>query len=142
MPHPPDPTTTPTATPPTDAGRPPTPPPPPATPSRGTPQTTPSGRRVPRGETEGDLVTSWLRTTVPTLWGATVSAALAAVTPHLPADLSQPLEAWLSSDSTTLVVAVGAVAAWHATWRLLERRAPRWLVRLALGSPRTPSYAP
>lgn len=137
MTHPPDPTTSTT-----DAGRPPTPSPPPATPSRGTPETTPSARRSPRGETRGDLVTSWLRTTVPTLWGATVSAALAAVAPHLPADLAQPLEALLSSDSTTLVVVVGAVGAWHATWRLLEQRAPRWLVRMALGSPRTPSYAP
>lgn len=97
----------------------------------------------PSGETaRDDVMTSWLRTTVPTLWGASVTAATTALAPHLPAGLGDAAAAWLGSEATTLAVAVGAVAVWHATWRRLERRAPRWLVRLALGSPRTPSYAP
>jgi hypothetical protein len=87
-----------------------------------------------------DLVTSWLRTTVPAIWGASVTAGLAAVEPHLPAWASTPLGAALADESTTLLVTVAAVAGWHAAWRHLEARVPRWLVRLALGSPRQPSY--
>jgi hypothetical protein len=97
---------------------------------------------APAGETASDVMTSWLRTTVPALWGASVTAATTVLAPHLPAGLGDAVAAWLGSEATTLAVAVGAVAVWHATWRRLERRAPRWLVRLTLGSPRTPSYAP
>lgn len=87
-----------------------------------------------------DLVTSWLRTTVPAIWGASVTAGLAAVEPHLPAWAATPLGAALGDESTTLLVTVAAVAGWHAAWRHLEARAPRWVVRLALGSARQPSY--
>lgn len=88
-----------------------------------------------------DLMTSWLRTTVPTLWGASITAALAAIGPRLPDWLADPLGAALGSETTTLLVTVTAVAGWHGVWRRLESRVPRWLARAALGSSRPPTYA-
>jgi hypothetical protein len=87
-----------------------------------------------------DLMTSWLRTTVPALWGATVTATLAAIGPHLPAWAAVPLGAALGDESTTLLVTVAAVAAWHGAWRRVEGHVPRWVARAALGSSRRPRY--
>lgn len=101
------------------------------------PPTTPT-----TGDVDGasDLVTSWLRTTVPTLWGASTAAALSALAPSLPTWSAAPLGAWLSDESTTLLVTVAVVAAWHAGWRRLEGRVPAWVARVALGSARRPTY--
>ena len=87
-----------------------------------------------------DLVTSWLRTTVPTIWGATVTAILAAAGPYLPAWAAGPLSSALGDESTALLVTVTAVALWHAAWRRVETRVPRWVARAALGSSRRPTY--
>lgn len=97
-------------------------------------------REAPPSAASGDLMTSWLRTTVPTLWGATVTALLAAAGPHLPAWAAAPLGAALGDESTALFVTVAAVAAWHAAWRRIEGRVPRWVARAALGSSRRPTY--
>ena len=89
----------------------------------------------------GDVMTSWLRTTVPTLWGATAAAALSALGPSLPDALAGPLSTLLTHDSTSLLVTVASVAAWHAAWRRAEPHVPRWVARLVLGSARRPSYS-
>lgn len=96
----------------------------------------------PPGPERSDLVTSWLRTTVPTIWGATVTAALAAAGPHLPTWAAGPLAVALGGESTALLVTVTAVALWHAAWRRVEAHVPPWLARAALGSSRRPSYSP
>ena len=94
------------------------------------------------GAAHGDLMTSWLRTTVPTLWGATVTAGLAAAGPHLPAWAAGPLAGALGDESTALLVTVTTVALWHAVWRRTETHVPRWVARAALGSSRRPTYPP
>jgi len=94
----------------------------------------------PTAPERSDLVTSWLRTTVPTIWGATVTAILAAAGPHLPAWAAGPLASALGDESTALLVTVTAVAVWHAAWRRVEAHVPRWVARAALGSPRRPTY--
>lgn len=88
----------------------------------------------------GDLMTSWLRTTVPTLWGATAAAALSALSPSLPDVVAGPLGTLLTHESTSLLVTVAAVATWHAAWRRAEPHVPRWVARIVLGSARRPTY--
>lgn len=89
-----------------------------------------------------DRAVSWLRTTVPVLWGTVVAAILRAVSPHLPGDLGAALATWLSSETTIALVTAAAIAAWYALWRWAEPRIPDWLTRLVLGSARPPAYAP
>jgi hypothetical protein len=87
-----------------------------------------------------DRAVSWLRTTVPVLWGTVVAAILRTATPHLPGDLGTALADWLGSETTLALVTAAAIAAWYALWRWVEPRIPDWLTRLVLGSAQTPVY--
>jgi hypothetical protein len=87
-----------------------------------------------------DRAVSWLRTTVPVLWGTIVAAILRNASPHLPGDLGTALADWLGSETTLALVTAAAIAAWYALWRWAEPRIPDWLTRLVLGSARAPIY--
>jgi hypothetical protein len=92
---------------------------------------------TPSGELS-DRVVATLRTAVPALWGTVVAWLLARLVGVLPPDLADPLAAALGSD----VVVALVIAAWYALWRWAEPHVPAWLVRVVLGSARTPAYAP
>ncbi|WP_179210864.1 hypothetical protein [Cellulomonas iranensis] len=97
--------------------------------------TTPSGELSER-------VVSTLRTAVPALWGSAVAWLLARLVGVLPPDVADPLAAALGSDVVVALVVAVAIAAWYAVWRFAEPHVPTWLVRVVLGSARTPAYAP
>lgn len=87
-----------------------------------------------------DRVVSWIRTFVPSAWGALI-VWLLGLWPQLDDAL-----AFLQIDPTSPLV-VGAVTtlaigAWYALWRWLEPRIPDWLTRIVLGSAQAPTYAP
>ncbi|MCR6706538.1 MAG: hypothetical protein NVV66_18245 [Cellulomonas sp.] len=83
-----------------------------------------------------------LRTAVPALWGLLVSALLGALAGRLPSGVYEVVERVLGSETLVLLVVTVVITAWYWLWRRLEDHVPLWLVRLALGSARTPSYAP
>ncbi|QIK82978.1 hypothetical protein [Sanguibacter sp. HDW7] len=88
-----------------------------------------------------DRTVALLRTAVPGLWAALVTTLLRIISPHLPGDVGTALAALLRSElALTLVVAL-VLALWYWLWRRIEHLVPDWLVRLALGSARTPGYA-
>lgn len=84
-----------------------------------------------------DRAVSYLRTIVPTVWGALVVTVL----PYLPGAVGATFADVLSSELVLTLVVTVAIAAWYWLWRRLERHVPDWLVRLVLGSARTPGYA-
>ncbi len=88
-----------------------------------------------------DRAVSYLRTVVPTLWGAVVATILRITSPHLPGDVGQALADLLGSELALTLVLTAAIAVWYWLWRRLEHRIPDWAVRLVLGSARTPGYA-
>lgn len=88
-----------------------------------------------------DRAVSYLRTIVPTVWGALVVTVLRVLGPHLPGDVGAALGDVLSSELVLTFVVSVAIAVWYWLWRRLERHVPDWLVRLVLGSARTPGYA-
>lgn len=88
-----------------------------------------------------DRAVATLRTAVPTLWGLLVTTLLGALAGHLPDELYATVERVLASDVLLLLVVTAVVTAWYWLWRRVEDRVPLWLVRLVLGSARTPSYA-
>lgn len=89
-----------------------------------------------------ERVVALLRTAVPALWGTLTAWALAQVAGVLPPALADPLATALGSDVVVAVVVAAVIAAWYAVWRWAEPHVPAWLVRVVLGSARTPSYAP
>ncbi|GAA4627256.1 hypothetical protein [Cellulomonas oligotrophica] len=88
-----------------------------------------------------ERVVALLRTAVPALWGTLSAWALAQIAGVLPPVLADPLAAALGSDVVAAVVVAAVIAAWYAAWRWAEPHVPEWLVRVVLGSARTPSYA-
>lgn len=82
------------------------------------------------------MLTSFLRTVVPALWGSLIGWLLS-VAPVL-----EPLRELLLSQADLLIPILGAViiAAWYQFWRWLEPLLPAWLVRAVLGSAKTPVY--
>lgn len=88
-----------------------------------------------------DRAVSYLRTIVPVLWGSIVATILRVISPHLPGDVGQALADLLESELALSLVTAAGIAGWYWVWRRLERRIPDWLVRLVLGSARTPGYA-
>ncbi|WP_210725775.1 hypothetical protein [Arthrobacter silvisoli] len=82
------------------------------------------------------MLTSFLRTIVPALWGSFVGWLLGLL------PILEPLRPQLIEYSTPLTAIVGAViiAAWYALWRWLEPLLPVWLVRAVLGSAKAPVY--
>lgn len=87
-----------------------------------------------------DRAVSYLRTIVPVLWGSIVATILRVISPHLPGDVGQALADLLASELALSLVTAAGIAGWYWVWRRLERRIPDWLVRLVLGSARTPGY--
>lgn len=87
-----------------------------------------------------DVVVSWIRTAVPSIWGAAVAWALSAVD-WLPGVL-EFLHLDPQDPAVTAGVVVVAIAAWHAVWRKVEPHVPDWLSRIALGSSKQPTYTP
>lgn len=88
-----------------------------------------------------DRAVSYLRTIVPVLWGSIVATILRVISPHLPGDVGQALADLLESELALSVATAAGIAGWYCVWRRLERRIPDWLVRLVLGSARTPGYS-
>lgn len=78
-----------------------------------------------------DRVAAWLRTVVPTGWGALLAFLLSRV----PA-----LHELLVNPAVTMFVTGAVVAAWYTLWRWLELRLPAWLTVLLLGYDRPPVY--
>jgi len=82
------------------------------------------------------LLTSILRTLVPSLWGSFITW-LILLLPAL-----APLQEQLLGLANVLLPIITAVivAAWYAFWRWLEPRLPDWVTRAVLGSSKTPVY--
>lgn len=77
---------------------------------------------------------SLLRTSVPALWGTLLGWLLVHV-PWLPHTLILALR------SQQNLVTTGSIIVWYAVWRWLEKRLPKRLARLVLGSSKSPIYA-
>lgn len=90
-----------------------------------------------------DFVTSWLRTVVPGLWSALVTALLAWAVTSAPwlLDVFEALHIDLESPATVVFVMGLVLAIWYALWRRIEPHVPDWLSRLAMGSAKMPLYA-
>jgi hypothetical protein len=74
---------------------------------------------------------SWIRTTVPVLWGFLLTF-LATRSPELYAALDNP---------ALLAAVVGVVTVvWYSLMRWVEPHLPAWLTRFVLGSNMPPSY--
>lgn len=80
-----------------------------------------------------DRLRSWIRTTMPALWG-TVAAWLVSTGVIAP-DAAAEVQAGLTAAATP--VAVGLV---YAAARWAEPRVPTWAARLLLGSAVPPKY--
>lgn len=87
-----------------------------------------------------DRAVSYLRTIIPGLWAAFVTTILRITSPHLPGDVGTALADLLRSELAVTVVVVLVLALWYWLWRRVEPLVPDWLVRLVLGSARTPGY--
>lgn len=88
-----------------------------------------------------DRVVALLRTAVPAWWGTLAAWLLSLLAGLLPTEIHAALADLLGSEPAQVLAVTLAIAAWYALWRLIEDHVPTWLVRLALGSARTPSYA-
>lgn len=82
-----------------------------------------------------DKVTAYLRTVVPAAWGSLV-VWLVAQMPALP----EPVIEWLNSEATIAVVTALAILGWYWLWRRVEGKIPDWLIRVVLGSAKSPTY--
>jgi hypothetical protein len=80
-----------------------------------------------------DWGVSWLRTVVPTAWGAMLTFLLSRF-PDVHEALSTP--------AVTMAVTAAVVAAWYTLFRWLEPKIPAWLTALLMGSNSTPHYGP
>lgn len=93
-----------------------------------------------------DRLTAWVRTVTPKLWGLLVTALIAFLATHAPwvLDLLELLGVDLTSPAAVgvVVLLVDAVvtAAWHWAWTRLQPHLPDAVVRLVLGSAKSPTY--
>ena len=89
-----------------------------------------------------NLVTSWLRTVVPGLWSAAVTALLVWLGANAPWVISvlDALNLDLESPTVAAFVMAAVLAGWHALFRKVEPHLPDWLTRLVLGSAAVPLY--
>lgn len=78
-----------------------------------------------------DNMAAWLRTVVPTGWGALVTFLLS----RLPA-----VHEILVNPAVTMFVTGLVVAAWYSLWKWLEPRLPHWVRAFVLGYDRRPVY--
>jgi hypothetical protein len=79
-----------------------------------------------------DRLTAWVRTVVPALWSTLVAWLVSRGLPPAVTDAAAGLG--------ELVVVPAALAAVYALLRWVERRLPKWLAVVFLGSARTPVY--
>jgi hypothetical protein len=91
---------------------------------------------VPAEPQPGDRLTSTIRTVVPTLWAAVIVWAAARGIPRPVLDLVDGLV-----EPLLVPLVLGAVHA-AARWLETQRWAPRFVVRVLLGSLRQPTYTP
>lgn len=82
-----------------------------------------------------DKATAWLRTVVPAAWGSLIVWLVAQVP-----DLPESVVTWLTSEATVTVVVALAIGLWYWLWRKIEGRIPDWLIRIVLGSSKSPTY--
>lgn len=87
-----------------------------------------------------DLIVALLRTIVPAWWGSLVAWFLAQLAGILPGQITTALADALAADVVRAAVVAIVIGAWYWAWRKLSPHVPDWLVRLALGSVRTPTY--
>lgn len=82
------------------------------------------------------LLTSILRTVVPSLWGALITWLIGLL------PILAPLQADLTglADIALPIITAVLIGAWYAFWRWLEPRLPDWLTRAVLGSAKAPIY--
>lgn len=88
-----------------------------------------------------DRVVALLRTAVPAAWGSLVAWLLGVVAAWLPVEVFDALAGALQSDAVSGLVVVAAIALWYWVWRRVERFIPDWLIRIVLGSAKSPSYS-
>ena len=89
-----------------------------------------------------DRAVSLIRSSVPALWGWLVAQLLAWLATVLPSDLAGQVADALSTPAVIALATTVATIAWYALWRWGEPHVPAWVIRLVLGSARTPTYAP
>lgn len=82
------------------------------------------------------MLTSILRTLIPAWWGLLIAKLLIAVPALEP--LREQLLGW--GDLAALTLSALIIGAWYALWRWLQPRLPDWLVKILLGSAKTPTY--
>jgi hypothetical protein len=89
-----------------------------------------------------DRITSWLRTVVPGLWSALITAVLVWAGTHAPwlVRALDTLNIDLTSEIVVGFVVSAVLAGWYALWRWIEPRLPDWLTRILLGSAQQPVY--
>lgn len=81
-----------------------------------------------------DFVVSQLRTYVPVIWGAAITALIG--WGLLPADMAEQAQNFS-------VVIMGVVTSiWYLVMRTVEPHLPPWLTRIVLGSNKEPAYRP
>jgi len=85
--------------------------------------------------TLSDRAVSYLRTTVPVLWGSLIALLLRTL-PDLPAEVATALE----SEAVVGAIVALAIVVWYWVWRRLEPHVPDWLTRIVLGSAAAPTY--
>lgn len=78
-----------------------------------------------------DGVAAWLRTVVPTAWGALI----AIIASRFPA-----VHEMLVNPAVTMALTGLVVAAWYSLWRAMEPKLPAWLTVVLLGYDRPPTY--
>lgn len=82
----------------------------------------------------GDYVASWLRTTVPVLWGMLLTWV---------ASLIPGISNYLNSQAMIgigVVIAGAVTVVWYSVWRKVEEHLPPMLTRLLLGANSRPVY--
>lgn len=84
------------------------------------------------------MLISILRTFIPYAWGIIIGSVLSAV------PVLEPLRDQLLAygDLAVPVIALILSGLWYTFWRWLEPKIPAWIVRLVLGSAKTPIYEP
>lgn len=89
-----------------------------------------------------DGVTSWLRTIVPGLYSAAITALLTWAAVEVPwlITVLDALHIDPLAPGVVLAVVALVLGAWHALWRRVEPRLPDWLTRVLLGSAASPLY--
>lgn len=85
-----------------------------------------------QAQTPRDYSLSWLRTTIPVLWGALL-AFLATRFPAVHGLVADNPHAYLLFEGVLTVI-------WYSLWRAVEKHLPAWLTTLLMGANPQPVY--